>query len=84
MAAFIACAIFISLRYFIGLQKSRLVPSTAVSFLGFLCDSEEQVFLLPQGKRTKFASPRENILRHKTVSLKNRLKFAEKTTSFAY
>ena len=84
MAAFIACATFISLRYFIGLQKSRLVPSTAVSFLGFICDSEKQVFLLPQGKRSKFTALRENILSHKTVSLKNLQKFAGKTASFAY
>ena len=84
MAAFIACAIFISLQYFIGLQKGRLVPSTAVSFLGFICDSEKQVFLLPQGKRTKFAALRETILSHKTVSLKNLQKFAGKTTSTAY
>lgn len=84
MAAFIACAIFISLRYFIGLQKSRLVPCTAVSFLGFLCDSEKQVLMLQQGKRTKFAALRENILSHKTVSLKNLQKFAGKTTFFAY
>ena len=56
MALFIACAISISLRYFIGLHKSRLLSSTAISFLGFICDSEKQVFLLPQGKRTKFAA----------------------------
>ena len=37
-------------------QKSHLVPSTAVSFLGFICDSDKQVFLLPQGKRTKFTA----------------------------
>ena len=84
MAAFIACAIFISLRYFIGLQKSRSVPSTAVSFVGFICDSEKQVFLLPQGKRTKFAALWENILSHKTLSLKNLQTFAGKTISFAY
>ena len=82
MAAFIACAIFISLQYFIGLQKGPLVPS--VSFLGFICDSEKQVFLLPQGKRTKFAALRETILSHKTVSLKNLQTFAGKTTSSAY
>ena len=68
---FIACVTFISLRYFIGLQKSRLVPSPAVSFLGFICDSEKQVLLLLQEKRTKFAGQRKNILTHKTVSLKN-------------
>ena len=81
---FIACVTFISLRYFIGLQKSRLVPSTAVNFPGFICDSEKQVFLLLQEKRTKFAAQRKNILSHKTVSLKNLQKLVGKTTSFAY
>ena len=40
--------------------------------------------MLQQGKRTKFAALRENILSHKTVSLKNLQKFAGKTTFFAY
>lgn len=83
MAAFIACVTFISLGYFIGLKKSCLVPSVAVRFLGYICDSEKQAFLLPQEKRDKFAALGEDILSHKTVSLKNIQKFAGKTTSFA-
>ena len=62
---------------------SCLIPSIAVKFLGYICDSEKQAFLLPQDKRVKFAALRENILSHKTVSLKNLQKFAGKTTSFA-
>jgi len=83
MAAFIACATFIALGYFIGIEKSCLVPSIAVTLLGYICDSKKQAFLLPQDKRVKFATLREDVLSHKTVSLKNLQKFAGKTTSFA-
>ena len=83
MAAFIACFVVISLGYFIGLKKSCLVPSTARRFLGYICDSERQAFLLPQDKKDKFAELREAILSRKSVSLKTLQKFAGKTTSFA-
>ena len=83
MAAFIACLTSISLGYFIGLAKSILLPVTAVVFLGYICDSEKQAFLLPRDKLVKFAALRDSILEHKTVSLKNLQKFAGKTTSFA-
>ena len=83
MAAFIACSVLISLGYFIGLKKCMLQPSTALRFLGYICDSLKEAFILPQDKWAKFASLQESILNHKTVSLKNLQKFAGKTTSFA-
>ncbi|KAK3737963.1 hypothetical protein QZH41_000765 [Actinostola sp. cb2023] len=83
MAAFIACSTLISLGYFIGLHKSTLSPTVAVRFLGYICDSEKQAFILPKDKRIKFASLRDSILSKKTVSLKNLQKFAGKTTSFS-
>ena len=79
MAAFIACTILISLGYFIGLKKCVLQPSTALRFLGYICDSLKQAFILPQDKRSKFASLRDSILAHKAVSFKNLQKFAGKT-----
>lgn len=83
MAAFIACSVLISLGYFIGLKKRSISPRTAVRFLGYICDSEKQAFILPEDKRQKFSSLREQILNNKTVSLKNLQKFSGKTTSFA-
>ena len=83
MAAFIACTILTSLGYFIGLKKCVLQPSTALRFLGYICDSLKQAFILPQDKRAKFASLPDSILAHKAVPLKNLQKFAGKTTSFA-
>lgn len=83
MAAYIACVTFIWLGYFIGIKKSCLIPSVAVRFLRYICNSEKQAFLLPQEKCNEFAALRKDILSHKTVSLKNIQKFARKATSFA-
>ena len=83
MAAFITCAVLISLGYFIGLTKSCFEPSTAVRFLGYICDSTFQAFILPEDKKVTFAKLRDEILKNNSVSLKNLQKFAGKTTSFA-
>lgn len=53
--SFIACFTSISLGYFIGLNKSSFFPVTAITFWGYICDSEKQAFLLPHDKRVKFA-----------------------------
>ena len=79
MAAYIACFSSISLGYFIVLSKSSLLPATALTFLGYVCDSVKQAFLLPPDKRAKFSALRESILEHATVSLKNRQTFAGKS-----
>lgn len=52
-AAFIACSIIISLGYhdFIGLKESCLISLTARCFLGYICDSDSQAFLLPRDKK---------------------------------
>ena len=42
--------------YFINTDKSQHVPSTVVCFLVFLCDSMRQALLIPQDKKTKFAT----------------------------
>lgn len=83
MAAFITCSVLISLGYFIGLTKSCFEPSTEVRFLGYICDSTLQAFILPEDKKVKFAKLRGEILKNNSVSLKNLQKFAGKTTSFA-
>ena len=83
MAAFITCAVLISLGYFIGLTKSCFEPSTAVRFLGYISDSTLQAFILPEDKKVTFAKLRDEILKNNSVSLKSLQKFAGKTTSFA-
>lgn len=64
-----------------GFKKVAWFSSTAVSFLGFICDSEKKIFLLLQEKRTKFAAQRKNILSQKTVSLKNLQKLVSRLSN---
>jgi len=82
-AAFIVCSVLVRLGYFIGLSKSVPVPQTRIRFLGFLSDSILQAFLIPQGKRIKFATLRDSILQYRVVSIKTLQRFAGKITSFS-
>ena len=82
-AAYILCYILIEAGYFINTDKSQHVPSTVVCFLGFLCNSMRQAFLIPQDKKTKFATLRESILSSSCVSLKTLQRFAGKVFSFS-
>lgn len=68
MAAYIVCFTSISLGYFIVLSKSFLLPATALTFLGYVCDWVRQAFLLPPDKRAKFSALRESILEHKSFA----------------
>ena len=83
VAAYIVCYILIETGYFINISKSQCVPSTVVRFLGFLCDSLRQSFLIPLDKKTKFRSLRESILSSPLVSLKTLQRFAGKVVSFS-
>lgn len=82
-AAYIVCYNLIEAGYFINTDKSQHVPSTVVCFLGFLCDSMHQAFLIPQDKKTKFATLRESILSSSCVRLKTLQRFAGKVISFS-
>ena len=46
MASLLVCCTLIRLGYFINLDKSTLIPSQCVLYLGFLCDSQLQAFCL--------------------------------------
>jgi len=83
-AAYILCYILIEAGYFINTDKSQDVPSTVVSFLRFLCDSMSQAFLIPQDKKTKFATLQKSILSSFCVSLKTLQRFAGKVVSFSF
>jgi hypothetical protein len=77
------CYLLIEAGYFIGIDKSQLVPSTWVRFLGFICDSVRQAFLIPEDKKVKFAALRENILSSPFVTLKTLQRFSGKVISFS-
>lgn len=82
-AAYITCYLLIEVGYFINIGKSQCIPSTVVRFLGFLCDSLRQSFLIPPEKKAKFAALRESILSSPLVSLKTLQHFAGKVVSFS-
>ena len=69
--------------YFVNLSKSQYTPSTSVTFLGFICDSIRQAFLIPDEKKVKFKVLRENVLACKTVTIKTVQRFAGKAVSFS-
>lgn len=52
-------------------------------FLGYVIDSIKTAFLMPLDKKTKFISLREDLLSHKTVSLKSLQKCVGKINSFS-
>lgn len=52
-------------------------------FLGFLCNSVDQAFRVPDDKKHKFANLREEILESKRVGLRTLQRFAGKAVSFS-
>ena len=82
-AAYIMCYFLVEAGYFIGLDKSQSTPFTCLRFLGFICDSERQAFVIPQDKRNNFATLREGILSSPFVSLNTLQCFSGKVISFS-
>ncbi|KAK6167186.1 hypothetical protein SNE40_021279 [Patella caerulea] len=82
VALYATCQIVIRLGYCIGLSKSKLQPSTSLVYLGFIIDTEKQAFILPQKKRDKFVSLRENILSSSNCTLVDLQKFLGICISF--
>ena len=80
------CYLLIETGYFIGLKncKLQLVPSTWTRFLGFICDSVRQVFLIPEYKKVKFTALREDVISSPFVALKTLQHFSGKVISFSF
>ena len=68
-AIFLTCFILSSLGYFIGLDKSTLVPCKQVPYLGFISDSEEQAFILLPHKKKKFLTLLKQALSSESIDL---------------
>lgn len=58
-----------SLGYTLSVHKSVLVPSTTLTFLGFIIDTKAQAFKLPEKKRESFKKLREAALKGSTIDL---------------
>ena len=82
-AAYILCYLLIEAGYFIAIAKSQWVPSIVIRFLGYLCDSFRQAFLLPPDKRLKFKILRQEILSSRCVGVKTLQRFAGRVISFS-
>ena len=82
-SAYIMCYLLIEAGYFIGLGKSQSTRSTVVRFLGFMCDASRQAFLIPEDKRQKFETLKENILASRVIDLKTLQRFSGKVLSFS-
>lgn len=59
--AYILCYLLIEAGCFKAIAKSQCVSSVVIRFLGFLCDSFRQAFLLPPDKKLNFKILREEI-----------------------
>lgn len=81
--AYIICYLLIECGYFLNIQKSQALPSISVRFLGFLCDSSRQAFVLPEDKKQKFALLRESLLSSRFTDVRTLQRFAGKVSSFS-
>ena len=82
-AIFLVCHTLIALGYFIGLNKSILIPTQAVPYLGFLVDSIRQAFALLPNKRKIFCNLLNSILLSSHTDLKTLQRLAGKCFSFS-
>ena len=87
MAGYIACFTSISLEYFIALTKSSLLPATALTFLGYVCDSVRQAFpalsvtlLCYERNRSVLGLPRSRLRPSSLTSFFNFAHFSEATS----
>lgn len=69
VAIFITCYTLVSLGYFIGLEKSTLIPSKRITYLGLVCDSEKQAFTLVERKKDKFLALLRQALHSESLDL---------------
>ena len=83
IASFVVCYTLVKLGYCIGLQKSILLPSQSVPYLGFKCDSCLQAFCLLPCKKEMCISLIEAILNSSQVSLSDLEKLSGKCISMS-
>ena len=81
IAIFVVCYSLTDLGYTIGLQKSSLIPSKVVKYLGFECDSSLQAFRILPSKKERFISLVKEILASGCVSLVSLQRLAGKCIS---
>ena len=81
IAVYCVAQVVSRLGYFIGLQKSQLIPVQVIEFLGACINVEEQIFMFPERKRASFALLREYLLSQQSVTLRTMQRFVGKCIS---
>ena len=61
----LAIAVLAELGYFINVDKSIVVPTQRLVFLGHLVDTIRETFSIPENKKQKFAALRDSVLQEK-------------------
>ena len=79
---FCLCHVLLRLGYTISLVKSVFCAVTRLRHLGFIVDSQRQVFMVPEDKRLSFGVLRNEILSSQTVGIKTLQRFQGKCISF--
>ena len=82
-AIFLVCFTLINLAYFLGINKSILIPRQIIPFLGFLVDSVRQSFLLIEEKKQKFLSLLHLVLASDATDVKTLQRLSGKCISFS-
>ena len=72
-----------SLGYTLSVEKSTLVPTTGLRFLGFIVDTKEVAFKLPDDKKVSFKTLRDSALSGEDIDILTLQKLAGKCSSFA-
>lgn len=82
---FVVLSVLLELGYTICIKKSVLAPTTALEYVGFVIDSEQQSFLIPRRNIKSFAVLREDILACKSwLALKTLQRFQGKLHHFRW
>ena len=82
-AVFLVAYHLVRLGYFLGLEKSVLVPSQTVPYLGFLSDSALKLFHLRLEKRQSFIALVKDVLGKPFVTNNTLQRLAGKCVSFS-
>lgn len=82
-AIFVVASCLIALGYFLGLEKSIMIPRQMVPYLGFTSDSIREVFHLLSHKKEKFLALIREVLATPTVTVKTLQRLVGKCVSFS-
>ncbi|XP_071175761.1 uncharacterized protein [Mytilus edulis] len=61
--------LFVNLGYFLNIDKSVLIPTQSIVFLGMIIDSVKASFFITKKRKEKFCALRESILKKSTCQI---------------